>query len=229
MAESLFTITFFASIRFAPDDMATVMIAGSSSGAIPTASASAKRMDASTGLWNATFRSRIPMASAIVDLHQEVAELPDAELERGRSDGADAVLQAAEHGVLASEHHHGLRGTADHAAALPQAVRPLRDRCRGIHHARLLAHGERFARERGFVHVQFVRLDQPQVRRNDRAGLEDDDVTGYDRVRWSVHGSAVAQHGTGEPHQGAQRFHRAAGIAFLPEAERAGGEQDGFR
>ena len=58
IADSCLTRTFFFVIRFAPWASVTVMIIGIISGVIPTASATEKRKDSSSGRWKMMFTRR---------------------------------------------------------------------------------------------------------------------------------------------------------------------------
>jgi len=64
--ESVLTMTFFSSMRFAPSDMATVIIAGRSSGAIPTARARVKRIESMSFSPVKILKVRTPTESTIV-------------------------------------------------------------------------------------------------------------------------------------------------------------------
>ena len=66
IADSCLTSTFFFVIRFAPWASVTVMIMGIISGVIPTASATEKRNDSSTGRWKMMFTSRTNRTSNMV-------------------------------------------------------------------------------------------------------------------------------------------------------------------
>src|ERR1022692_4098359 len=65
IADSCLTRTFFLVIRLAPWASVTVMIMGIISGVIPTASATEKRKDSSTGRWKMMFTSRTKRTSTI--------------------------------------------------------------------------------------------------------------------------------------------------------------------
>ena len=123
------TITCDAAIRCAPRASVMLTIAGSSSGVRPTASASAKRNESTTGRCRYTLMAKIAITSSRVIW---ISSPPKRRSPRsnsvsgGRSRSCSAML--AEHGVGAGLHDHGTAGAAHHVRALEQRVRPLRER-----------------------------------------------------------------------------------------------------
>ena len=83
----------------------------------------------------------------------------------------------------------------------------------------LLGHGDRFAREGRFVHLQLRDLDQAQVGRNLVARLQQHDVAGYQHAGGHHLYFAAAQHGGMGRRQLAQRGHGLVCPPGLHEAD----------
>src|SRR5690606_23187711 len=82
-------------------------------------------------------------------------------------------------------------------------------------------------RERGLVDAQFGGGEQPAVRGDGLAGLEDDDVARHELARVDLGGAAVAHDGRARDLELEQRLHRLARAQLGEEAERGVDEQHG--
>ena len=160
IAESCLTRTFFLVIRRAPCASVTVMIIGIISGVIPTASATEKRKDSSSGRWKTMFTSRTKSTSSMIT---RVIISPKWRMPRPNSVSGGRMARPlgdlAEGGVFAGANDDRgadsrLNGGAQEnaVAGVGNAVFPLRKIC-----CRLLD-GQRLARERGLAHVQVLDL-----------------------------------------------------------------------
>ncbi len=82
-----------------------------------------------------------------------------------------------------------------------------------------LVHGRRFAGQRRLLHAQIGRLDEPRVRGDGVARLQDDDIARHEPVRLHLLDAAVAAHLYARSCHLLERRHRLLGPVLLRESE----------
>ena len=174
-------------MRIAPADSVVTRMAGSSSGASPTANAMEKRMLSTTGLWKNRLKIRMPADRTKVIRIEQVAEMPDADLEGRRLVHlAHAGGDLAEFRVLAGPNHQGRRFAAHDAGALEECILPVRHGGIGGHDTRFLFGREGFTRQRRLVDVHVLALQQQTITGHDIAGFEQRNVARNDVLQPDV-------------------------------------------
>ncbi len=170
-------------------------MAGRSSGVRPTASASAKRNESTTGRCEIDVDGEDRDHEEQGDLNEQPAEAPEPvlELRLGRAE-PEPLGDPAEHRVRAGLHHDGTARPAHHVRPLEERVRSLRERRIGGEVARALLGGVALARQRGFVDEEVGGTKDPAVGRHGRARRKDDHIAGHERVLRQLDLVAVAQH-----------------------------------
>ena len=88
-----------------------------------------------------------------------------------------------------------------------------------IHCLDLLANGNRFPREEGFVGMGVLHVEEAQIRGDLVALVQQDDIPGHDLPCQDDLLATVPPHRTGGHHHPLERFQRSLRLAFLEEAE----------
>ena len=221
------TITWDAAICCAPRASVRLTMAGRSSGVRPTASASAKRNESTTGRCRIHVDAEDRDHEEQGDLDQQPAEAPEPalELRLGRAE-PEPLGDLAEHGVRAGLHHHGTARTAHHVRSLEQRVRSLRERRIAGEVTRALLGGVALSRQRGFVHEEVGGTEDPAVGRDGRTRRKDDHVPWHESVLRQLDLVAVAQHRHPRLDHRQELGDRVARSVFLQEAEQSAAEHD---
>ena len=158
-----------------------LMMAGSSSGVRPTASASAKSSESISGLCEEDVDGQDDDHHHQHDLGEQIAEVADAAFELGlRRAQSQPLGDLAEHGGLARLHNQHLGGSAADAGAHEDAVGPLRQAGIGRDRRRLLLHREGFAGQHGLVDKEVVGFQHDPIGRDQAAGGEQHHIARHD-------------------------------------------------
>jgi hypothetical protein len=126
----------------------------------------------------------------------------------------------AQFGGHAGCHHQPAAASVRGCRALEGHVQPVAQRVyRPYEHARVLGHRDRFAGQRGFVHLELRDIDQPQVGGHLVAGLQQHDVARNKGVSRHLLHLAATQHGGLDRCQPLQRRQRLVGAPGLHQSD----------
>ena len=170
---------------------ATVATSGSPSGTAATAIATPEATDSRSGRPHSTPSSGDHPAAGEGERQDGAGELGQPGLHAGRRGGASGgPCGAAGLGGLPDGDDDGPPATGDDRGAVEEHAGAVGDLGAGRRGQRL-GHRQRLAGEPGLVDLQVLDLEQPGVRGDDVAGLDEDDVPEPDRRRGHLLGGAV--------------------------------------
>ena len=214
-------------IARAPAASVTLMMAGSSSGDRPTASATAKSSDSIHRPAKKLVHRQHEQNDDDHHPDQQVAELADAppEFRLGRA-RLDPRYDRAEGGPASGLDRKHLRRAALHRSAEVDRVGAPRDGRLRRNGPGPLLDGEGFAGQAGFVDQKVLGLDHEPIGGNEVAGREHDDVAGHDGARGNSLFKTVADHSACQRQAALELLDRGRCPVLLIEAKQRTAEHD---
>ena len=133
---------------------------------------------------------------------------------------AEQRRNLAQFGLHAACDHHAARAAINGDGALVDHIAAVAQRRLGvIQGTDVLFRRHRLARQRRFLHSEHGAFNQPQIGRDQAAGLDQHDVTRHQLVCHDFNNHSIAQYAGGGRGKFFQRRHGALGTVFLDKAD----------